>query len=201
MLKKQIVYERDKLSEADFVGSFTDVMQMPTDLREICLMGKSNSGKSTLISSLIRNSSNVKISKSPGSTKTVNFFKLGNLHLVDLPGYGYAKTSHSGRNLLSEIIDHYLTLRKNIAAAFLLLDCNRDLGEAEEYLVELMRQRNIPLILILTKIDRLNQKEMSFLNKKIKDYFETYFFQVFAVSGKKRENLLPLLNYIRSLGG
>ena len=119
-------YDQLKLSEARFLGSFVKIPDMPGEFREICFMGRSNSGKSTLLSSFFQNPSIVKTSSKPGSTKTVNFYQLNNLYLADLPGYGYAKTSHSGRDELSKIIANYLENRTNIMCAFLLLDCLRN---------------------------------------------------------------------------
>lgn len=192
--------DKEQLGEAEFIGSFADVETMPSEYPEVCFIGRSNSGKSTLLSALIKNSSLVKISKQPGSTRTVNFFQKKNLYLADLPGYGYAKTNFANRDTLSQIINTYLSERQNIKTVFLLLDCYRDIQETEEYVISLMRKRNIPLVLILTKIDRLNQREMSELNKKIRDKYNNLFFLTFAISGRDRKNLGELLNYIKSLG-
>jgi len=193
--------DKELLGEALFLGSFADVPSMPTECSEVCFIGRSNSGKSTLLSAMMKNSSLVKISKQPGSTRTVNFFQKNNLYLVDLPGYGYAKTNFANRDTLSKILDDYLTRRLNIKTAFLLLDCNRDLKETEEYVIDLMKKRHIPLVLVLTKIDRLNQGELAKLKKKIQNDFEGKFFQIFAISGRERKNISELVNYIKSLGG
>jgi len=193
--------EREHLAEAEFLGSFADLHQFPDEYSDVCFIGRSNSGKSTLLSALIKNASLVKISKTPGSTKTVNFFKRKNLYLVDLPGYGYARANHAQRDTLSLIIGNYLNKRKNIKTAFLLLDCYRDLKETEHYIIQLMRERNIPLILLLTKIDRLNQKEKAKLNVKIHKEYERLFFLVFPISGRERENTDQLVHYINSLSG
>lgn len=194
-------HSSEKLHKAEFLGSFADVNSMPEGLAEVCVLGRSNSGKSTLISALIQNPAAVKISSKPGSTKTVNFFKVKNLFLVDLPGYGYARTGFTERDQLSQIIHNYITQRKTINAAFLLLDCKRELKEAENYIIDVMKKRHIPLTLVLTKIDRLNQKEMALLRKKIEKDFGRFFFQVFAVSARDKKNLPEILNFIQSLGG
>ncbi|MDH4261577.1 MAG: ribosome biogenesis GTP-binding protein YihA/YsxC [Spirochaetia bacterium] len=193
--------EKEHLGEAQFLSSFADVESMPQECSDVCFIGRSNSGKSTLLSALMKNSSLVKISKQPGSTRTVNFFQKNNLYLVDLPGYGYAKTNFANRDALSKIINDYLTKRENIKTAFLLLDCNRDIKETEEYVVSIMKKRKIPLILILTKIDRLNQREMVKLKNKIKEFYSEMFFLTFAISGRDRKNISELVNYIKSLGG
>ena len=192
---------KEHLDEAEFLGSFAEVESMPAECHDVCFIGRSNSGKSTLLSAMIKNSSLIKISKQPGSTRTVNFFRKNNLYLVDLPGYGYAKTGFANRDTLSRIISDYLTKRPNIKTAFLLLDCNRDLKETEHFVIDLMKERRIPLILVLTKIDRLNQAEMAKLNRKIKNEFHDSFFITFAVSGRERKNIADILNYIKSLGG
>jgi len=198
---KSVSSDKENLTEAQFIGSFAEVASMPSEFSDICFIGRSNSGKSTLLSSFIKNSRLVKISKQPGSTRTVNFFLRKNLYLVDLPGYGYAKTNFENRDTLSRIINEYLTERTNIKTAFLLLDCYRDIGETEEYVVSLMQKRNIPIILILTKVDRLNQKEKVQLDNKVKEIYSDMFFLTFAVSGRERKNINDLINYIKSLGG
>ncbi len=156
------------LTPASFLGSYAELSQMATGLPEICFLGRSNAGKSSFIASLFHNPSLVKVSKKPGSTRTINQFLWNSVHVVDLPGYGYAKTSHREKEKLSELIALYIEKRKELSLGFLLLDCNRRLQPEEVYIIQRFHRRKIKLVLLLTKIDRLNQKELAALKKKWK---------------------------------
>jgi len=190
---------KELLPKAHFIGSFTDNNQMPSDYKEVCFIGRSNSGKSSLLSSLCSNSSIVKTSKKPGSTRTINFFKWREIYMVDLPGYGYATASHRVRDDLSNIISRYIHEDTNLFAGFLLLDCYRKPEEEELYIANLFKERSIPLILLYTKVDRVNQKDMVRIKKQNEEYDKLFFNQVY-ISSKKNINLDFIYNYLISMG-
>lgn len=158
--------KKDTLAEASFIGSYVKPAEMEGGLPEICFLGRSNAGKSSLIASLFHNPSIVKVSKKPGSTITLNQFVWKEIHIVDLPGFGYARTSHAQKEKLSQLIYRYLSERKECNLGFLLLDCNRGLQAEEEYIIKTFYEAKKPLVLLLTKVDRLNQKEMAALKKR-----------------------------------
>ena len=191
--------DRETLSKGKFIQSFAAGNQLPNDLPEVAFLGRSNSGKSTLLSSLIHNASIVKTSGKPGSTTTVNYFQIGGIYLVDLPGYGYAKRSKNERGQLQAAIDWYLANTKNLVAGFLLLDCLRSPEEEEFKIAELFAQNHKPLSLLLSKADRLNQKETSQVVRKIKE-FENKFFEVQFISAAKGKGIAPLVERLNSLG-
>ncbi|MDH5716850.1 MAG: ribosome biogenesis GTP-binding protein YihA/YsxC [Spirochaetia bacterium] len=183
---------------AIFEGAYDSVKKMPENDKEICFLGRSNSGKSSLIAALFQNKSIVKTSSKPGCTQTVNLYKYNSFFLTDLPGYGYAKISKSKRSLLSNIILEYISKRKQISTVFLLLDCKREPEKEEIYIRDFFWERNIPVQLIFTKIDRLNQKELFLLNKKKKD-LETLFHNIVLSSSKKNIGIDFILNFIQSI--
>lgn len=189
---------REKMPQMVFLGSFSDVTKIPHDLPQVCFTGRSNSGKSSLISSLCSNPSIVKTSRKPGHTRTLNVFQREDIYLIDMPGYGYAGISKKERDGLSDLIHNYLKETQNLYAGFLLLDCKRAPAEEEYYLLNLFRERGISLHLVLTKIDRFNQKENARLKKAIQDY-EKDFSHVLAVSSHKGRNLDYLINFLKSL--
>lgn len=180
-----------------FIGSFVDSKKMPNDRIEICMLGRSNSGKSTLIATLSKNPSLVKVSSKPGSTRTINIYGWQNLYLSDLPGYGYAQASRSLRQELSQQITNYLQHRENLAGGFLLLDCKREPKQEEFYLSELFRKRNLPLVLLLTKTDRLNQSQKAALKKRVA-LLQKDFHLVVEISAHKKNNLSVVFHFLNS---
>ncbi|MDH5720224.1 MAG: ribosome biogenesis GTP-binding protein YihA/YsxC [Spirochaetia bacterium] len=183
---------------AKFLGSFAHTKNMPAEKKEICFLGRSNSGKSSLVSALFQNPSIVKKSARPGSTQVVNIYEYADIYLADLPGFGYAKVSRNIREKMSEMIFDYIAHRENLAAAFLLLDCKRDVGQEEEYIRNLFSDRRVPVQLVLTKTDRLNRKEKEQMKKKFSNY-EKMFHNIIFTSAKKNQQIEFIINFINSL--
>ncbi len=183
-----------------FLGAFSTLSALPEDRRQICFIGRSNSGKSSLLAALMKNPSIVKTSGRPGSTRTINFYDYAGLYLVDLPGYGYASAGHKVKRQLSEMIRKYIDKNSRIAGGMLLLDCVREPEIEELTLAGLFREARIPLFLCLTKSDKLNQKEKAAVEKKMKQY-EQNFHLVLLLSAHSRRGLQPVLDFIFSQGG
>ena len=96
-----------------------------THLPECCFMGRSNVGKSSIINAITKSKRLAKTSKNPGRTQSINFFEISNrVHLVDLPGYGYARLSLIVREKLSKLTKSYLEKRNNLKKIYILIDCN-----------------------------------------------------------------------------
>ncbi|MCS6984328.1 MAG: ribosome biogenesis GTP-binding protein YihA/YsxC [Leptospiraceae bacterium] len=193
------IFLRTELPEAIFLGGFRDPSKCPRDKRQVCFLGRSNSGKSTLLAALIRNPSIVKVSGRPGSTKTINFYSYGNLYLVDLPGYGYTSGGKKEAQLFQELVSIYITENHNLASGFLLLDCVRQPKEEEYWLSKIFLAQHRPLVLLLNKIDKLTQKERHNLEQKAQKWQES-FHLVWLISAKKGVGLEKILNFIYSFG-
>lgn len=193
---------RDSLKNrkiARFRGSYVNPQDFPTDKKQICFLGRSNSGKSTLLSALLANPKIVKVSSVPGSTQTINFYEYGNIYLVDLPGYGYTAHGKKKSRELSQIMEIYLTKNFYLKAGFLLLDCVRQPKEEELAIAEFFLNQKIPLFLLLTKSDKLNQKQKAKILKEIKT-FEKFFHLIWLISAHNKEGVDRVLNFILSLG-
>lgn len=147
---------------ANFIGSFETMDQLPHDaVPEIVFLGRSNAGKSSLLNTTVNRRALARTSKAPGRTRLINLFQIKfaddrNVRFVDLPGYGYAKISKRERAAWDESLGEYLTSRANIRLTLLLIDCRRHLEE-EEQLV--FRTSRVPVILVLTKSDKLSRSE------------------------------------------
>ena len=146
-----------KITEALFAGSGTRISEKPKQkFPEFAFIGRSNVGKSSLINMLCNNRKLALTSSSPGKTRLVNHFLVNReWYLVDLPGYGYAKMSMSGRQKLAQIIRNYINLSPELVMLFVLIDSRHDIGKIDmDFLFELGESR-IPFAVIFTKGDKL----------------------------------------------
>ena len=109
-------------------------------LPEVAFAGKSNVGKSSLINALMNRKSLARTSGQPGKTQTINFYNInGQIYLVDLPGYGYAKTARKERELWGEMIERYLHTSEVLRAVFLLVDIRHAPSENDRQMFEWMK--------------------------------------------------------------
>jgi GTP-binding protein len=145
-----------KITEALFAGSSTRISEKPKQkFPEFAFIGRSNVGKSSLINMLCRNKKLAMTSSKPGKTKLVNHFLINReWYLVDLPGYGYAKMSVTGKKKLEQVIRGYLNFSEEMVMLFVLIDSRHDIGKADmDFLIEL-GQSQIPFAIIFTKGDK-----------------------------------------------
>lgn len=147
------------IKDVEFIKSATkpDEYTEPLFL-EVAFAGRSNVGKSSLINTLINRKRLVKTSAKPGCTQLINFFLLnGNLSLVDLPGYGYAKVSKKIRAQWGPMIERYLTVRETLRAMVLLIDMRREPQQEEMDLINWFTAHAVPYRIVLTKADKLSK--------------------------------------------
>lgn len=147
-------------NNAIFEKSFGTAAQLEaSDLPEICFCGRSNVGKSSLINRVLGRKSIARVSSKPGKTVTVNFYRVGDFRLVDLPGYGYAKVPFSEKSRWAELMESYFQSGRNIKMAFQLIDMRHPATEFDISMLDFMSQMGIPYTVILTKSDKLNKTE------------------------------------------
>ena len=145
-----------KINEALFAGSSTRTSEKPKQkFPEFAFIGRSNVGKSSLINMLCRNKKLAMTSSKPGKTILVNHFLINReWYLVDLPGYGYAKISATGKQKLEQVIRNYLNFSEDMVMLFVLIDSRHDIGQVDmDFLIEL-GQGQIPFAIIFTKGDK-----------------------------------------------
>ena len=154
----------------EFVRSVFDLKQLPeSGLPEVILCGRSNVGKSSFINSLFNRKNLAKTSSTPGKTRSVNYYLIDEkFYIVDLPGFGYAKTSIKERDYWAKLIAGYMQKSENIALAFHLVDSRHKPTELDVKLNTLLRHAEIPYIIVLSKVDKLKQSEYSLAGKKVK---------------------------------
>ena len=152
-----------KIKEALFAGSSTRISERPKQVfPEFAFIGRSNVGKSSLINMLTGHRKLAKTSATPGKTQLVNHFLINRCwYLVDLPGYGYAKLSNTGRKKIEQVIRNYITLSPDLAMLFVLIDSRHDITRVDiDFLFEL-GEGQIPFGIIFTKGDKLGPNALA----------------------------------------
>lgn len=145
---------------AEFNAAYGLSSQLPApSLPEFVFAGRSNVGKSSLINKLCRRKKLARVSGTPGKTATINFYSAGEAFLVDLPGYGYAKTSQSERKRWDGLINGYFSGKRPIATLVQLLDCRHDPSKDDVRMLEYLQYYEIPFIVALTKADKLKPSQ------------------------------------------
>ena len=129
----------------------------PQSLPEVAVVGRSNVGKSSLLNRLTGVKRLAFVSKTPGRTQLINFFRVGKeMVLVDLPGYGFAKVPIRVRNKWEQLVTSYLLERDRLVLVVLLVDIRRDPLESDLRVRDLMEEREIDYVVVATKSDKLN---------------------------------------------
>ncbi len=146
----------------DYTGSAATAAEYPAwAIAEVAVAGRSNCGKSSLLNCLGGRSDLARVSKTPGRTQRIHFFRETALDfaLVDLPGYGFARVSKADRARFAAAVDEYLRERRNLRGLVLLLDVRRTPEAEEHMLAEFTASRGIRLLLVATKVDKLGRAE------------------------------------------
>ena len=188
-----------------FACAATESKLFPSDRgNEIALCGRSNSGKSTLINALANQKRLAKTSNTPGRTQSINFFQLTNdeaKKIVDLPGFGYAKASKQDQNAWAKLILSYLEKRAALTDLILIMDMRHPFQNKDLEFLSLCNSLNLPIHLVLTKADKLNNKEtqntLKVVSEKMADYPTIVDSLVFSAT--KKIGLETLLNKIKLL--
>jgi len=144
----------------DFIGGTAERggWRPETGLPEVAFAGRSNVGKSSLLNALVRRKSIARVSKTPGRTREINFFKVNDTFvLVDLPGYGFAKVSKERRADWRPLIESYLKLTPQLKGIVLLLDIRRDPSDDDRAMLDFLSEVGIPTIVAVTKADKLSR--------------------------------------------
>jgi GTP-binding protein len=151
-----------EVKSAEFVKSSTDYTQCPAAHQpEYAFIGRSNVGKSSLINKLTNRKSLAKTSQNPGKTQTINHFIINDRwHLVDLPGYGYAKASKTERKKWGKMINDYILKRKVLLGVFVLIDARHEPQKIDMEFLEWLGEEGVPFTMVFTKSDKLSSNKL-----------------------------------------
>jgi len=150
----------------------------PVGWPEFAFIGRSNVGKSSLINTMINRKALARTSGTPGKTRTINFYNIENtLWFVDLPGYGYAKTSKSESEKWGKMIETYLQTRETLCRIVWLIDIRHEPSANDKIMLDWLRYYDKPFIIVATKADKLNRsqipKHLAMLKRELKTDADT----------------------------
>lgn len=147
-------------NKADFLTSYGKFSQLPkSDRPEIAFAGRSNVGKSSLINKIFNRKSLARVSATPGKTVTINFYALENIHIVDLPGYGYAKVAKTEKQRWAGLIEGYLQADRELDLVFQLVDFRHPPTADDILMINFLIDSEIPFVVVLTKADKLKKTQ------------------------------------------
>lgn len=186
---------------AIFNGTFVKVESCPSQpVPEYAFIGRSNVGKSSLINYIANYKGLAKVAAAPGKTKTINYFLFNNQwHLVDLPGYGYAKSSKSDRKDWGKMTEDYILKRKQLQYLFLLIDCRVPPQKKDIDFIDFLGKKNIPFALVFTKNDHpkstIEKENIVAFQKKMLESWEELP-PYFITSAEKKTGKEDILSFI-----
>jgi GTP-binding protein len=190
------------IKEAIFIKSAPDLQFCPeTSLPEICFAGRSNVGKSSLINALTKRKNLAKTSNVPGKTRAMNYFLIDQTwHLVDLPGYGYAKISKKEQARWGVALNEYMLKREQLRLVVLLIDIRHKAMQSDIDFMFWMATKDIPFILVLSKADKIGvtkqQSAEALLKKTIKDMnIDT---AIYVMSSNEKKGIDDFYDFLRT---
>ena len=190
------------IRNVEFLGGMAEKhgWRPESPLPEVAFAGRSNVGKSSLLNSLVRRKSFARVSRTPGRTREINFFRINNgFVFVDLPGYGYARVSKEKKAEWRPMIESYLRRTSQLRGIVLLLDIRREPSDDDRAMLDFLAEVEVPTIVALTKTDKLSKaaahEQATVITRSLALESE----QVIPFSAQTGEGRVELLEAITSL--
>lgn len=194
--------DRLVIRNVEFIGGMAEKhgWRPESTLPEIAFAGRSNVGKSSLLNALVRRKSFARVSRTPGRTREINFFRINNSFvLVDLPGYGYARISKEKKSEWRPMIESYLRRTTQLRGIVLLLDIRREPSEDDRAMLDFLAELEVPTIVALTKTDKLSKTAARERSAAIARALALESEQVIQFSAQTGEGRVELLEAITDL--
>ncbi|MGE0130119.1 MAG: ribosome biogenesis GTP-binding protein YihA/YsxC [Blastocatellales bacterium] len=187
-----------KATSAKFVAAAQLPDSFPKDRRpEVVFIGRSNVGKSSLINSLLGVKGLARTSSTPGRTQSINFFLINDeFYFVDLPGYGYAKTSKENRRAWGKLIEKYLAEREQLVLSILIVDARHEPSPLDLQMKSWLQHYRIPYLVVSTKVDKLSSNERRKSRQRAEQILDTE--RVIPYSSLTREGAGHVWDVIRA---
>ena len=166
---------KNLFKESEFMLGVTKFKNLPEDEGvEILLAGRSNAGKSSALNAMTENPKLARISKTPGRTTEINYFRVNeSLKFVDLPGYGFAKSSFHKRKDWAPLLEEYFAKRQSFKAVLIFMDIRHPLKDSDRDMIDLCNSSDVAFIPVLTKSDKLSNnqkaKAIAAVNRQMQD--------------------------------
>ena len=190
-----------KWESAVYESSAALLDQLPSpEVPEVAFSGRSNVGKSSLINRLLNRKGLARTSGTPGKTATINFYRLDNARLVDLPGYGYAKVSREEKRRWGGLIEGYLQADRDLLLVLQLVDMRHPPTADDRMMIDFLTEAEIPFVLVLTKSDKLNKSQrrdrLAALEEELADYSGLTIVPFSAENGENAEDLREIVRSV-----
>ena len=189
---------------SEFAAAYGTSKQIPGGvLPEIAVCGRSNVGKSSLLNKLMYRKNLAKVSSKPGKTATVNFYQIDKkIHLVDLPGYGYAAKAKSEKERWSELIDGYFDQDRPFAMVLSLVGIRHEATKLDIAMMSYLLSRELPFAVVLTKADKLSRNQQNKMESVIRKQLQLpKEVQILKTSSEKNDGIEDLRRFISEASG
>ena len=196
--KEQLDKGKELFSQScTFVLGVAKLNQLPlTEIPEVAFAGRSNVGKSSIINALTGQKGLAKTSNTPGRTQQLNYFNLGEkIHIVDLPGYGFAQAPESMVKQWQQLIFSYLQGRVNLKRVFLLIDSRHGLKKVDKDIMEMLDKAAVTYQIVLTKIDKIGTDALKKVTEETQEIIKQHaaaYINILATSSEKKRGLEEL---------
>ncbi len=186
-------------NKAEFISAAGTSSQLQiSDKPEVIFSGRSNVGKSSLINKLVNRKSLARVSATPGKTATINFFDVDKFCLVDLPGYGYAKVSHSERDRWAELMEGYFAQDRNFCLVVQIVDMRHLPTQDDLNMIDFLYNSGFPFIIVLTKKDKLKKtaqkQSLERISEMLSEYEGIELFPFSALNGEGTDDIREIIS-------
>ena len=174
-----------KYETARYEASYGTIAQLPKPTTpEVSFVGRSNVGKSSLLNRLLGRKQLARVSSVPGKTANINFFDVDGVKFVDLPGYGYAKVSHTEKQRWTDLIGGYFEQERSFNLVISLVDIRHEAQKLDLQMVDFLTEAELPFVVALTKADKITRNKQNQTAAALRSSFDLAQEQIIITSSE-----------------